>query len=72
MVRCKLESANPTGSMKDRMARKEGIFAGTSSGTNVIAALRIDKRLDPGATVATIVVDSGLLYLITDVFAGDP
>ena len=51
-----------------RLAREEGIFAGTSSGLNVIAALRIAERLGSGATVATIMIDSGLRYLSTDVY----
>jgi cysteine synthase len=54
--------------MARRLAREEGIFAGTSTGANVVAALRLAERLGPGATVATIVVDSGLRYLSTDVF----
>jgi cysteine synthase A len=54
--------------MARRLAREEGIFAGTSTGANVVAALRVAARLGPGATVATIVVDSGLRYLSTDVF----
>src|SRR6185295_8158091 len=37
-----------------RLAREEGLFAGTSTGANVIAALRVAERLDPGATVVTI------------------
>jgi cysteine synthase A len=40
-------------------AREEGIFAGTSSGLNVIAALRVARKLGPDATVATIMIDSG-------------
>ena len=51
-----------------RLAREEGIFAGTSSGLNVIAALRVAERLGPDATVATIMIDSGLRYLSTDVY----
>jgi cysteine synthase len=51
-----------------RLAREEGIFAGTSSGLNVIAALRVAARLGPDATVATIMIDSGLRYLSTDVY----
>ena len=51
-----------------RLAREEGIFAGTSSGLNVIAALRVANRLGPAATVATIMIDSGLRYLSTDVY----
>ena len=54
--------------MARRLAREEAIFAGTSSGANIVAALRVAKRLGAGATVATIVVDSGLRYLSTDVF----
>jgi len=57
--------------MARRLAREEGIFAGTSSGANVVAALRIAARLGSGATVATIMVDSGLRYLSTDVFRVD-
>ena len=101
----KLESANPTGSMKDphqiegigigfipplwrreevneifmgasdeakamarRLAREEAIFAGTSSGANIVAALQVAKRLGTGATVGTIIIDSGLRYVSTDVF----
>ncbi len=54
--------------MARRLAREEGIFAGTSSGANVVAALQIAQRLGPKATVVTILVDSGLRYLSTDVF----
>jgi cysteine synthase len=54
--------------MARRLAREEGIFAGTSTGANVVAALRVAQRLGAGATVATIIIDSGLRYLSTDVF----
>lgn len=54
--------------MARRLAREEGIFAGTSSAANVVAALRVAERLGPGATVATIACDSGLRYLSTDVY----
>jgi cysteine synthase A len=53
-----------------RLAREEGIFAGTSSGLNVIAAIRVAERLGPDATVATVMIDSGLRYLSTDVYRG--
>jgi cysteine synthase A len=46
-----------------RLAREEGIFAGTSTGANVTAALRVAQQLGPGATVVTIVVDTGTKYL---------
>jgi len=58
--------------MARRLAREEGVFAGTSSGANVVAALRVAERLGPAATVATIIVDSGLKYLSTDVFRTQP
>lgn len=54
--------------MARRLASEEGVFAGTSSGANVLAALRIAERLGPGHTVVTIIVDSGLRYLSTDVY----
>lgn len=47
-----------------RLAREEGIFAGFSSGANVAAAL----RLAPGKTVVTMINDSGLKYLSTDLW----
>ena len=46
-----------------RLAREEGIFAGTSSGLNVLAALRLADSLPPSAAVVTIAVDTGLKYL---------
>jgi len=54
--------------MARRLAREEGVFAGTSSGANVLAAIQIGERLGPRATVVTPMVDSGLKYLGTDVF----
>jgi cysteine synthase A len=54
--------------MARRLARQEAVFAGTSTGANVAAALRVAARLGPDATVATIIVDSGLRYLSTDLY----
>jgi cysteine synthase len=54
--------------MARRLAREEGLFAGTSSGANVIAAIRVGERLGPGARIATLLVDSGLKYLSTQVY----
>jgi cysteine synthase A len=51
-----------------RLAREEGLFAGTSSGLNVVAALRVAERLGPAATVVTLMVDSGIKYVSTDVY----
>jgi cysteine synthase len=56
--------------MARRLAREEAIFTGPSTGANVVGALRIATRLGPGATVATIVVDSGQRYSSSDVFRG--
>lgn len=54
--------------MARRLAKEEGLFAGTSSGANVVAALRLAERLGPRATVVTILCDSGLRYLSTDLY----
>lgn len=54
--------------MARRLAREEAVFAGTSSGANVVASLRVGQRLGPDATVATLMVDSGLKYLNSDIF----
>lgn len=56
--------------MSRRLAREEALFVGTSSGANVVAALREAERLGPGATVATLLCDSGLKYLTTELFRG--
>jgi cysteine synthase A len=55
-----------------RLARLEGIFAGTSTGGNVAVALRIAERLEPGQTVVTVAVDSGMKYLSTELYAQSP
>jgi cysteine synthase A len=54
--------------MARRLAREEALFAGTSSGANVIAAIQVAQRLGPGRRVVTLMVDSGLKYLNTDVY----
>jgi cysteine synthase A len=54
--------------MARRLAREEGLFAGTSSGANVAAAIQVAGQLGPGATVVTLLGDSGLKYLGTDVY----
>jgi cysteine synthase A len=48
-----------------RLAREEGLFAGTSTGANVIGALRLADQLGPGATVVTVMCDTGMKYLKT-------
>ena len=54
--------------MARRIAREEALFAGTSSGANVVASLRVAEKLGPAAKVVTLMVDSGLKYLSTDVY----
>jgi len=48
-----------------RLVREEGLFAGTSTGANVIAALRLAEQLGPGATIVTVMCDTGMKYLET-------
>jgi cysteine synthase A len=52
-----------------RLAREEGIFAGTSTGANVAAALRMAERLGPGHTIVTIAMDSGMKYVSTPLYS---
>ena len=54
--------------MARRLAREEGVFAGTSSGANVIASIQVALQLGPDAKVVTLMADSGLKYLGTDVY----
>ena len=54
--------------MARRLAREEGLFAGTSAGANVLAAIQVGMRQGAGATVVTLLPDSGLKYLNTDVY----
>jgi cysteine synthase len=51
--------------MAMRLAREEGLFAGTSTGGNVVAALRLTEQLGPNATVVTVMCDTGMKYLRT-------
>ena len=48
--------------MQLRLAREEGLFAGTSTGANLIAALRLADQLSAGATVVTVMCDTGMKY----------
>jgi len=54
--------------MARRLAREEGLFAGTSSGANIVASRRVAERLGTNATVVTILCDSGVRYLSTDLY----
>lgn len=54
--------------MARRVAREEGIFAGVSSGLNIVAAIQLAQELGVGHTVATIACDFGLKYLAGDLY----
>lgn len=51
-----------------RLAKEEGIFAGTSSGMNIVGAIALARELGVGHTVVTIAVDSGFKYLDGDLY----
>ena len=51
--------------MAMRLAREEGLFSGTSTGANVIAALRLAEQLGPDATIVTVMCDTGMKYFKT-------
>jgi cysteine synthase len=54
--------------MVRRAAKEEGVFAGTSTGLNLVGALQIARELGPGRIVATVAVDTGLKYLAGDLY----
>lgn len=56
-------STEEAASMALRLAREEGLFAGTSTGGNVVVALRLAEQLGPEATIVTVMCDSGMKYL---------
>ncbi|BCM87691.1 PLP-dependent cysteine synthase family protein [Methylobacterium indicum] len=51
-----------------QLSEKEAIFAGPSSGANLVAALRIAARMPPSSVVVTIFCDTGFKYLSTDMY----
>ena len=48
--------------MAIRLAREEGLFAGTSTGANVVAAMRLAEDLGSGATIVSVMCDTGMKY----------
>ena len=58
-----LVSTKDAVAMVTRLAREEGLFAGTSTGVNVTAALRLAEQLGPDATIVTVMCDTGMKYL---------
>jgi cysteine synthase A len=55
--------------MTTRLSREEGVFAGISTGANVVGAHRLAERLGPEAVIVTLAVDSGFKYLSVSPFA---
>lgn len=58
-----LVSTEEATAMAVRLAQQEGLFAGTSTGANVLVALRMAERLPPNSTVVTVMCDTGMKYL---------
>ena len=52
-----------------RLSREEGIFAGISTGANVVGAHRLADRLGPDAVIVTLAVDTAFKYLSISPFA---
>ena len=56
-------STDEAKAMAQRLAREEGLFGGTSTGANVVAALRVAEALPAGSTIVTVMCDTGMKYL---------
>lgn len=65
IIPIKTESAK---AMARQLAREEGLFAGTSSGANVIASIQFAEQTGAEINIVTLMCDSGLKYLSTDVY----
>jgi cysteine synthase A len=55
--------------MTRRLACEEGIFAGVSTGANVVGAHRLAERLGSSAVIVTLAVDTGFKYMSVSPFA---
>jgi cysteine synthase A len=56
--------------MTSRLAQEDGVFAGISTGANVVGAHRLAERLGPEAVIVTLAVDSGFKYMSVPPYAG--
>jgi cysteine synthase A len=56
--------------MARRLARTEALFAGTSTGANIVAAIELGMRLGPEATIVTVLCDTGIKYISTPLYGG--
>ncbi len=63
-----VRSSTDAMSMARRLAREEGLFCGASSGANVVAALRVAEMLGPKDNMVTLLVDTSIKYLGTEVY----
>lgn len=57
--------------MTRKLAKEEGVFAGTSTGANLVAALKVATEMGPGKSVVTLMVDSGMKYLSTGLYRAE-
>ncbi|MHB0898040.1 MAG: PLP-dependent cysteine synthase family protein [Spirochaetales bacterium] len=57
--------------MCKRLAKEEALFAGTSTGANILAAIEIGVQLGEGHTIATIACDTGLKYLSSELYSNN-
>ena len=62
-------SSDEAMAMARRLASEEGLLAGTSTGANVVAALRVAETMPESGTVTTLAVDSGSKYLSTELYS---
>jgi len=62
-------SSNDALVMTNRLACEHGLLVGTSSGANMVAAMRAAQRLGPDAQVVTILCDRAERYYSTRLFA---
>lgn len=63
-------STDDAEAMARRLTKEEAVFAGTSTGGNIVASLRLAARLGPDATIVTIACDHGLKYISTPLYGG--
>lgn len=66
--RIELVSTEEAASMAVRLAREEGLFGGTSTGANVVAALRLAEEFGPDEIIVTVMCDGGIKYLSSPLF----
>jgi cysteine synthase A len=52
-----------------RLAREEGVFAGISTGANVVGAHRLAERLGQDAVIVTLAADTGFKYMSVSPYA---